>query len=274
MPTEACIFNHNTSPFAELALRSLLATEREVPLNVTVSDNQSIDEGVDDLKEAAAGLGAAFVQSRWPAAEAKVNSHGDAMRDFVLANPEAELFLMVDADIVFTHPGTVARMSRELSARPNAWAVQAAFHWAEEHRGPGASLNIGYGAERVLPIGASDGPRQLEFHGKRRCHPGCTLIRNSDGLRRVAETIGFSCAHVLSADPEVGGFHDTMGLASYAMATQGSEYFLSEARVVHYFNVSYDDDRELTKAKLADCRRRLASLRDDPARPIDPGPWG
>ena len=271
MRVEACIFNHNTSPFAELALRSLMATEDDHSLNVTVSDNHSTDEGHADLKTAANELGATFFESRWPAGEAALNTHGDAIRDFVLANRAAERFLLVDADIVFTQPGTVATMRRELEAQPEAWAVQAAFHWAEEHRGPGASLDIGAAAERTMTL--RNGQVQA-YRGKRRCHPGCTIIRNSEGFLRVAEALGFSCAEVVSGDPTVGGFYDTMALASHAMAAQGSEYFLSAARVVHYFNVSYDDSTAVMAEKLADCRRRLASLREDPTRPIAAGPWG
>ena len=271
MPVEACIFNHNTSPFAELALRSLHATEREPSLRVTVSDNHSTDGGIADLRGAAEELGAAFVQSRWPAADAALNTHGDAIRDFVLSRPDAELFLLVDADIVFTQPGTVATMRRELERRGDAWAVQAAFHWAEENRGAGASLDIGSGDERMMTLRNG---RVQGYRGKPRCHPGCALIRNSEAFQRVAETVGFSCAEVVSGDPDVGGFHDTMGLASHAMGAHGWEYFLSSARVVHYFNVSYDENTALTAEKMQDCRRRLASLRDDPTRPVAAGPWG
>ena len=271
MPIEACIFNHNTSPFAELALRSLFATEQDSLPRVTVSDNHSTDDGLVDLRTAADELGATFIHSRWPAEEANLNTHGDAIRDFVLSKRDAEYFLLVDADIVFTQAGTIATMRGELDDRSDAWAVQAAFHWAEEHRGSGASLNIGHDAERTMTLRNG---RVQTYRGKPRCHPGCTLIRNSAGFLRVAETIGFSCAEVVSGDPDVGGFHDTMGLASHAMATQGLSYFLSAARVVHYFNVSYDENTALTAEKLDDCRRRLASLRDNPTGPIAAGPWG
>ena len=272
MPIEACIFNHNTSPFAELALRSLAATEDSSALNLTVSDNHSSDEGVGDLRRACDELGAAFQRSRWPAGEGRFNTHGDAIRDFVLSKADADRFLLVDADIVFTHADSVSTMCRELDGRPDAWAVQAAFHWAEENRGTGASLDIGYGVERTMSIREGEPPQA--YRGKRRCHPGCTLIRNSEGFLHVAETIGFSCVHVWSADPDVGGFHDTLGLASHAMGAQGLGYFLSTARVVHYFNVSYAEADAVMQEKLEDCRRRLGSLREDPSRPIERGPWG
>ena len=274
MPVEACIFNHNTSPFAELALRSLLASEREVELNITVSDNHSTDAGVEELRQACTELGANFLASRWPAGGSLVNSHGDAIRDFVLSHPESDFWLLVDADIVFIEPRTVARMLDEIRSDQGLWAVQARFAWAEEHRGEGASLDIGRGQKQQMPIARRDGTRfDLEFEGKGRCHPGATLVRKSEVSRSVARSIGFCGAFLLSEDDRLGGFYDTMGLASHVMSTHGLRYQLSQARVVHYFNVSYEDEAS-GAGKRDDCRRRLAALRDDPTQPIEPGPWG
>jgi len=99
---EACIVNHNCSQFSELALRSLVATNRGAGVHVSVVDNHSTDPGVDALREATDALGARFVLARWPAESARVNSHGEVLRDFVLDHSGAEFYLFVDADVVFT----------------------------------------------------------------------------------------------------------------------------------------------------------------------------
>ncbi len=99
----ACIVNHNTSEFAELALRSLAATHgarlSSGQLRITVMDNHSTDQGLPDLIAACDQLGAEFAHSHWPAASSKINSHGDVMRGFVAAHSAATHFLFVDADV-------------------------------------------------------------------------------------------------------------------------------------------------------------------------------
>lgn len=59
---EAVVVNHNTSPFAELCLRSLRANETMPPglLRVTVADNHSTDAGVESLRVAAEECDATF----------------------------------------------------------------------------------------------------------------------------------------------------------------------------------------------------------------------
>lgn len=194
---EAIIVNHNTSPFSELCLRSLLATE--VPpglrLTATVVDNHSHDEGLADLRHATQELGADFELSRWPLAEATVNTHGDVLRDFVLARPLAEYYLFLDADIVITQSDTLATMHAELMERDDMWALQARFASAEG-RGVGTSLDIGAGDAQHLYVGFED-PESDWRHtfpvkgtGKARVHPGCCLIRNSDAFQETARAFG------------------------------------------------------------------------------------
>src|SRR2546425_12064280 len=106
---EAVIVNHNTSAFAELCLRSLRASEdRAVGMRVTVADNDSDDDGVGALRDAAAECGARFERSRWPYSESTVNTHGDVLRDFVLGSPDALYYLFLDADVVFTQRHSVS----------------------------------------------------------------------------------------------------------------------------------------------------------------------
>ena len=275
---EAVIVNHNTSAFSELCLRSLYATESPLGsgLSVTVIDNHSGDPGIGDLHRAAVELGARLETSRWPAEEATVNTHGDVLRDFVLARPEASYYLFLDADIVFIHRATLTTMRADLDGRQDRWAVQARFAGTERNRGPGASLDIGHGDPMDLYAGFEGTEWHFTVHGtgKRRVHPGCALITNSPALQRTAATAGFATAVSLSQDASVAGYYDTMALASMVMATHGQSYALSTAEVVHYYNISYDDRTELTREKLADCHRRLALLRADPSATPPAGPWG
>ena len=153
------IVDHNTSPFAELALRPLdactTALDGEAVLRITVADNHSDDDGLDLLRQAASALGARFEQTRWPRHKTVTNSHGDVLRDFVLSRVEADAFLFVDADVVWTDPGSVRTMVDELTSAQDVWAVQARFHWAERHRGRGTSGVMWAGRPITMQFGSS-----------------------------------------------------------------------------------------------------------------------
>lgn len=76
---EAVIVNHNTSLFAELALRSLVAGHQhgKADLRVTIRDNHSSDPDFESLEAAANDCGVPIEESRWPASATPLNSHGD-----------------------------------------------------------------------------------------------------------------------------------------------------------------------------------------------------
>ncbi|CAI7974802.1 conserved hypothetical protein [Frankia sp. Hr75.2] len=263
---EACIVNHNSSEFTELALRTLIATHssriKGGELRITVVDNHSTDEGLADLRVAVRDLAVAWELSPWPAAESAVNSHGDVLRAFALAHGDASHLWFLDCDVTFTQPDCLGVMLADLAAEPDLWAVQARFQWLEQHQGPGASLDIWAGRRHEL--WASVGlPPARSFPGvhKRRCHPACTLIANTPVFRRVADIIGLSAGLVLSADDRFAGFADTLGPASLALETHGLRYALSEAVVGHYHGVTYHDSANPIDAKRTECRQRLTVLR-------------
>lgn len=262
---EACIVNHNTSPFAELALRSLMATSRDAELEVTVVDNHSTDDGLSALRAAADSHSARFLESRWPSPRSRVNSHGDVLRDFVLSLADAELLLFVDADVVFTTPGTVVTMRTELDRAPDLWAVQARFVWAEDHFGPGGSLDVSAGTPLDVRTEVLMGRTTFrnEFSGRfqPRCHPGCTLVRCSPVFRAVVKHVGLAPAIVISPDENRAGVHDTFALASSAMASHGLRYALSSATVLHFFGVSYEGAHDVPQ-KSRECERLLAKVRN------------
>jgi hypothetical protein len=258
----AIIVNHNTSLFAELALRSLMwahTADSNIDLILSVVDNHSTDAELDRLKGACAEHGAEFVLSRWPLADAKVNTHGDVLRDFVLRHDDAERFLFVDSDIDFEEAGAISTLAEDLDTDDELWAVQSRFRFSEMRDGPGGSLDIWAGRPVALKVGSAierwEDVNAFEGSIQRRCHPGATLCVNTPLFRRVAEVIGFSTAVRSSADFTHAGFFDTLGLASAAMATHGKRYTLSRATVHHFFMASYDDQH--TKARRAECERRL-----------------
>ena len=263
---EACIVNHNTSEFAELAVRTLAATHAESlnsgRLGVTMVDNHSNDHGLPALKAACHELNIDFFQSAWPAAKSPVNTHGDVLRDFVTAHETATHFLFVDTDVYFLTHDTVGTMLTELTNQPEVWAVQARFAWAEEHRGRGASLTIEAGPPQQLRAcidGASAGPFTGRY--KPRCHPALALVTNTTVFRKVTDIIGLSAAVIIAADPSTAGFADTFSLTSLVMQTHNLRHALSEVTVGHYYGVSYNDPDQPVDDKIADCRRRLAQLR-------------
>jgi hypothetical protein len=157
---EACVSNHNTSEFAELALRTLVASHEQRlaagQLRVTVVDNHS-DGGLSDLVAAASELGATFQRSRWPAASAPVNSHGDVLRDFVAAHDQATHVFFVDADVVFTSPDPLGVMLAEMEEGRDVWAVQARFQWDEDKQGQGPALISGLGIMSSCGWGSAEG---------------------------------------------------------------------------------------------------------------------
>ncbi|WP_129666874.1 glycosyltransferase family 2 protein [Phytoactinopolyspora endophytica] len=117
MSIAAVLVNHNTSAFAELAIRSLFVQNPGLDLTLTVYDNGSTDDR-SGMLTAAKTYGAQVTQSGFPTSTPG-NSHGEVLRRFVLnpANDQTDHFLFLDADICFTHPGTIAALMAELMTK-------------------------------------------------------------------------------------------------------------------------------------------------------------
>lgn len=134
----------------------------------------------------------------------------------------------------------------------DAWAVQARFSWDGVAENPKRSFWDDRHGERLFLAHRAfdheptpDEVSETRFHigvGSvlPRCHPACALVRNTPLLRGVTERIGFSCGWIVSGDPDIGGFGDTLALASEVMAAAGLHFVRSRALVGHFFNVSYD----------------------------------
>lgn len=179
----------------------------------------------------------------------------------MLARPDADFYLLVDSDIDFESEAAVQTMLAELEADSTLWAVQARFSSAET-REEGSSLDIWAGRPFEVMLGnwSWDEEARVPVKGTihRRCHPGATLVRNTELLRGLAEHIGFSSLVNIAGDPDVGGFFDTFGIASAAMAAAGYRYALSSVRVHHFFMASYD--KVHVAAREWDARQRLKRL--------------
>lgn len=215
-------------------------------LRATVADNHSTDEGVDGLRAAAADLDASFELARWPASTATTNTHGDVLRDFVLARPQADYFLFLDADIVFLADGTVATMPTNSEHRPTCGPYRPGTCHPSDALRRAASTSA-----RAMPKCSTPASRNsVALHCPRertgRVHPGCALIANSDPLRLATERLGFGTFVRLAQDNSLAGFYDTMAVVSAVMTTHRLRYELSAVSVVHYFNVSYVDRTALT----------------------------
>jgi GT2 family glycosyltransferase len=163
----AVLVNHNTSAFAELAVRSLFVQNPGLDMTLTVYDNGSTDD-CGGLLAAADTYGVRVVQSGFPISTPG-NSHGEVLRRFVLdpANREADQFLFLDADVCFTQPGTINTLSDTLSNHPDAFGVGPRMSWD---------------GQSALPTEVSNNPAIYA----NRLHPCCALVCNTAVFRSVA----------------------------------------------------------------------------------------
>lgn len=244
MSIAAVLVNHNTSAFAELAVRSLFVQNPGLDLTLTVYDNGSTDDR-RGLLAAARAYDVHVRQSGFPISTTG-NSHGEVMRRFVLdsANSQVEKFLFLDADICFTHPGTIATLIDTLSADPDAFGVGPRMSWD---------------GETALPPDIGDNPALY----LNRLHPCCALIANTATFRSVTEHIGLSCARLLYADHEE--FLDTFELMTKIMRTHGLRHVIADdALIMHAFAVSYPDESGALLPQKEQRRDRwLAIMRDN-----------
>lgn len=268
MPSiETVVVNHNTSPFTELAIRSLQATHpASLDLAITVFDNDSRDD-TTALRAYTAAHDIPFLQSGFRLHTAN-NTHGEILRAFILTHPDPDYYLLLDADICFVQENTLLTMQRELDA-DDIFAVQARMSWDGENEVPGAGWHINEGSPMFSRFALAGEPIKdealpdsaIEFTGvlPPRCHPGCALVRNTPVFRRVVEHIGLSTAWVFGESQPIHGFYDTFALACHVMKTHEQRYILSQTMVQHFFCVSYDPAGMDWKRKV--CAEKLALLR-------------
>ena len=307
------LVNNNTSIYAELAARSFFATHgaRE-DVRFTIMDNSSQD-GTEVLEAYARSVGIDFRQSGLVAAETKVNSHGEVLRQFVMENPECEYYLLLDADICFVKPDTVDTLIGEINEHDDVWAVQARSRRVTTHvfgpTRPAVKQDLGeYRSQKLTnkrkhylhcptkfkqqaePSGPLVEPPkinhgELDEEGRRqplitlvgspkpRCQPCCTLVRNTAVLRRVADRIGFSNAWIFENAIEGAGIYDVMALMTAVMTTHEQVYLESSCRVLHFWKVSYGLNDPFMDVKRDQCRLLLEQYRQNQIPDFDGDDW-
>jgi GT2 family glycosyltransferase len=226
---KAAVVNHNTSAYCELMLRSLFAMHPDLPgFSLEVFDNGSTDD-TSGLRAAAGRLGVPLTPSGYTL-DTLNNSHGDVLRSFVLANPDCDYFLFLDADVVFVQPDTIPAMLRELETQPDAFGAGPRMSW-----------------DGQTPYAGLDGNPEVYAA---RLHPCCALIRNTPLFRRVVAEVGLFCVKFLWAEREE--YLDTFKLMTKVMKTHGLRHLITRQIVIHFFCVSYEwDAEEARNAKLA-----------------------
>jgi hypothetical protein len=257
--------NHGTTPYAELLLTSLLHHHPgRDDLHVVLLDNASDD--LDRLSR----FTEVEVQQTGYTTDHTLTTHGEILRNAVLARPDYDAYLFVDCDVCFVADGTIDALAAALTADPAAFAVQARWLTHEGGELPASgedSHPTSYIRESVRRSPDDDWSDPIEYALKLqltdRVHPFCALLRNDDAFRRTVEHVGLSPAAVQA---ERGGkWWDTLGLLTQVMKTHGRHWNLSEQGVIHFGNVSWSSDWAAEKATARD--RLLAAYSTEAGSP-------
>ncbi len=253
--------NHNTSHFVELMLRTLFLTTdlADVPLTMTVLDNQSNDQYYDQLVAYLADQQVALHQTGFDTTIAG-EKHGVAFANFIRDTADCTHYLFLDADMWFIEPQTIATMLDELLHAPaTTFANQARI------AGYYAGLII-EGRDGIPGTGAFDGqpPASMTFFDRvyaqvvvSRCSPVCCLVANTPVFRQVVETVGLSQAYRFGVGEVF--FYDTFSLMTHVMATHGQQFMVSSKTINHFTQTTYRPAERAPKDH--DCLLLLEELR-------------
>ncbi len=264
MHIQALAVNHGTTRYMELMLASLIAHHRDRSgLDVLVLDNESGDlAGLDWLVRP----GIAIQPSGYPR-QVPINTHGEILRDAVLARPDCDAYLFLDADVCFISDDTIPAMARELASDPGLFAVQATWSIAgdDEFEVPAIWRNHELFVRDSFKFQADEPWPPLREYVVRltdRIWPFCTLVRNDDVFRRIVRSVGLSAAN--NQCLRGGRQWDTFGLLTSVMETHDRRWRRSARRVIHFGAVSYSDELAEQKARGRDelLERYRPSLRD------------
>lgn len=252
MLIQAIVVNHGTTRYVELLLASLLVHHADrSDLDILVLDNASPD--VHQLGWAG-DFGVEIMPSGYPS-QSPINTHGEILRDAVLQRPDVDAYLFLDADVCFVADETIPTMAAELVADPQLFAVQAAWSTTgnDTFEIPPRWREYDMFVRDSVKFNENDDWPPLREYVLRvtdRIWPFCTLVRNDAVFRRIVEVIGLSGAHNQAL--RGGRQWDTFGLLDAVMRTHGRRWQRSERRVIHFGNVSYQDDVANGKAARRD----------------------
>lgn len=257
--------NHNTSHFVELMLRTLYCTHdlAGMDLRITVLDNGSDDEHLQQLSLYLADRGIPFVQTGFDH-QVALEKHGSALARFVRANQDCTHYLFLDSDMWFVQADTLPVMLGELSAAPGScFANQARIYGyyagrVIEGKGgiPGAGDLDGATWETVCGDPAGQ-PARYTTRRNVRCSPVCSLVANSQVFQKVVATVGLSPA--IRFAPGEAEHYDTFGLMTHVMASHDLQFMVSAKTVYHFTETAYRP--ELRAVKDRDCLTMLSALR-------------
>jgi hypothetical protein len=252
MHIQAVAVNHGTTRYMELMLASLIAHHQDrSDIDVLVLDSASDDlDFLGWLTE----RGVEIQPSGYPR-PAPVNTHGEILRDAVLARPDCDAYLFLDADVCFISDDTIPTMAAELSADPDLFAVQATWSITgdDEFEVPPEWLDHQLFVRDSVKFEAEEPWPPLREYVVRltdRVWPFCTLVRNDEVFRRIVRSIGLSAAH--NEALRGGRQWDTFGLLTSVMQTHGRRWRRSARRVIHFGGVSYTDEMADLKARRRD----------------------
>ena len=265
MHVQVISINHGSTPYMDLLLRSLFAHHRDRSRIDVLVLNSGPDHDLDRL-DWARRLGTRIRPSGYPL-DVPVSTHGEILRDAVLAEPDCDAYLFVDSDVCFTADNTIGAMVEERTADTHLFAVQAAWATVEgtiyDPAGvPNTSTSQIRQAVRfadqeqwtdsaIFPVGYGD-----------RVHPFCTLVRNDQVFRSIVELLGLSPA--MTECVRGGLFWDALGLLTQVMRTHGRTWTTSAQSVLHFAGVSWRTDQASRHAAHRDAlleRYALAHLR-------------
>lgn len=233
----AVAVNHNTSKYTELLISSLLTNRESFEMSTTVYDNQSIDDGVEDLKLLLKRKNIPFIQTGFdtksiynPDSFLHLKcSHGEIFTKFVLENPECDYYLFLDSDVCFIDNKTIEEMVKEIQqSEENCFAIAARQSW-----------------DGINEISEEE---QKKFEG--RIHPCCALVKNTPIFRSVVKEVGLSGVTYHYGKNLV--FTDTFGLMTQVMKTHGLDFQKSSKLIIHFSHVSYNSDHIEAKEKFRD----------------------
>jgi hypothetical protein len=244
--------NHGTTAYTELLLRSLLAHHRDrTELSILVLDNGS---GEQERLEWARDHGVEIRQSGY-SLDAPVTTHGEILRDAVLAMPGCDAYLFVDSDVCFVADNTIEGMAKELSDEPGLFAVQAI--WSHEDGSTYDPTTYVSGRtsrvrESVRMFGQDDWgePYEWDIAYADRVHPFCTLVRNDAAFRIAVEVLGLSPAQTQCV--RGARWFDTLGLLTQVMKTHSRSWRTSSQRVIHFGNASWRPEQAAANADRRD----------------------
>lgn len=251
---QAIAVNHGTTDYAELLIRSFVRHHPDRSgLRLLLLDNDS--PGFERLEELAVD-GVQLRRSGY-GLEHQVVTHGEIVAAAILEHPDAEAYLLLDSDVCFRTDDTIGGLAAELASDPTVFGVQAQWLGADGsvfRPEPSSGFPRTRIRESVRPAGAGGWSEPYEFEVENRAadriHPFCALLRNTEALRRTVELFGLSAGLVQSE--RTGRWWDTLGILTQVMATHGLGWKESLYGVVHFGNVSRDDQWAAEKAAARD----------------------